>query len=201
MTEVANQLRALTLNKHVDIMCIGDPSKSLLLPLWATPTILPRVHHRIYKCGEISVRCNIWDVTSNTDAAHRMFPMDGTEHTGFDYCIIVYDAIFRRQKQNIDSYTDTKEQLTNQQHSNRRCVTVVLILKTPRTPESDYAHILDYTASKKIHCIPVDNTHEGLKKVRDLPERLCTIVLKKRLDQRSSSVDSILNASSSVKNG
>jgi hypothetical protein len=201
MTEIANQLRALVLDKHVNIMCLGDPIKSLLLPLWATPTLLPHVHHRTYTCGNVSTMCNIWDIPPRTDAAHRMFPLDGTPYTGFDFCIIVYDVISRLRKDTLDNYIDTKEQLTNQQHVDRPCKVVILILTTPRTPKDTYIHIINYAKSRDMHCIPVDNTHEGLKKISEFTQNLCQLVMTDRQTQLSSKVDSILNASASVKNG
>lgn len=183
---MASKIRDLSLNTHINIMCIGDPLKSLLLPFWASPTMIPRVHFRLhnYKPPDtdkvLKCKCNIWDIVTNTDAAHRMFPQDGTVHTGMDFCLIFYDAISRIKSEGMDRYIAVKDQLTGRQHRDRSCVTMIVIIKTPRTAESEYAHVKDLAAAQKVNCIMVDNTQEGLKKAAGLPEDLCNIVMRKR---------------------
>lgn len=216
----ARQIRDLSLNTHVNIMCIGDPLKSLLLPFWASPTMIPRVHFRAhnYKPPDtdkmLKCKCNVWDIVTNTDAAHRMFPQDGTMHTGMDFCLIFYDAISRIKSEGMDRYISVKDQLTGRQHADRPCVTMIIIIKTPRTAESEYAHVKDLAAAQKVNCITVNNTQEGLKKASGLPADLCNRVMDERHSRLTERIGEILRptenpaesvsasiSSSSLKNG
>jgi len=180
MTELADQLRTIKLDKYIEFMLLGDPVKLLLVPLWAEPSVLPGVYQTSYNCAGDSVRCNLWDLADNADATCRMFPMDGTVNTGFDYCIIVYDTITRVKKEELDKWITIKDQICSRQHPERQCELVVLVVKAPRTPSSKYSHIEKSCAKLKIHLIPVDNTKDGLDKIRSLLERLANLVYQKR---------------------
>ncbi len=201
MTEAANRLRDLRLNHLVEFMFLGDPIKSLLVPYWCKSTPLPAVYRTSYQYGTDQINCNVWDLAGNMEITCRMFPIDGTVNTGFDYCIVVYDAITRVKKTDIQTYLSIKDQIVSKQHPNRKCKVLVLILKTPRTKEEHYNHVLSYCQKYNIHSILVDNTHDGLSKIKDLPERLCNVVYQQRKDQLLSAVENILKESSSVKNG
>lgn len=199
---MASKIRDLSLNTHINIMCIGDPLKSLLLPFWASPTIIPHVHYRshTYKPPDtdrtVKCKCNIWDIVTGTDAAHRMFPQDGTTHTGIDFCLIFYDAISRIKTGEIDRYIAIKNQLTGRQHTDRPCTTMIIIMKTPRTADTEYNHIKDLAAAQGINCILVDNTQEGLKKASGLPKDLCNHIMNTRHERLTACIGDILDRSS-----
>lgn len=201
----ADMIRGLRLNTHVEFMFLGDHIKSILLPLWSNLTALPGVHH--CKCpvtasvSQPQLDIVIWDLPDSADATCRMFPLDGTPNTGFDYCLIVYDTITRRKAQSLDKWTSVRDQICARQHSDRVCSTVVLVVKTPRTPPGLYEHVKEYCNTQSIHLIMVDNTTDGMNGIRDLPQRLAQLTYSKRKSQLRSKVDSILNESSSVKNG
>lgn len=197
----AKLIRNLRLNKHVDIMFLGDPIKSILMPMWARVTQLPGVHQTTYTFPDDHVVCcNIWDLSVN-DPICRMFPLDGTEDTGFDYCIIVYDAITRTKSENLEQWISVKDQICSQQHPNRECAVIVIVMKTLRTKEETYKHIVDQCEKQKIPVFPTDNTKQGLSKISNLPKEFAKIVFNKRKNHWLSKVQSILNESSSVKNG
>ena len=89
---------------HVDFMVLGDQIRALFLPVWGKATELPDVYQNIMEYTENpdkieKVIINIWNLNDKTDATYRMFPLDGTENTGFDYAIIVYDVITRKKKE------------------------------------------------------------------------------------------------------
>lgn len=189
MTEIADQIRALKLDKHVEIMLLGDPVKVLLLPLWANRTDIPNVHQAIYEHG---IRCNIWNLADNADATCRMFPMDGTVNTGFDYCIVVYDAITRVKAEQLDKWITIKDQICSRQHPERKCQLVVIVVKTPRTPVATYDHVVQSCKKLHIHLIPVDNTSEGFGNIKSLLERLTNLVYQGRKEQHNRKVQALL---------
>ena len=176
--ECATQIRELRLNRFVEFMFLGDPIKALILPHWTQQEQeLPSVYRSVYSHRDGKVYCNIWDW--NTDN-NRLFPLDDTEETGFDYCIIVYDAITRKTDGHISPYLSAKEQVVSRQHSERKCSTIVIVLRTPWTKEDQYMDVKAYCLQHQIHCIYVDNTKEGISRVSNLPERLCSHVMTER---------------------
>jgi hypothetical protein len=199
MSGIANQIRDIQTNRYVEIMLLGDPAKLLLLPLWAHSTIIPDVHQAVYR----DHRCNIWSLEYGPSGASpsaggagggsRMFPMDGTVNTGFDYCIIVYDAITRIQSEPLDKWIAIRDQICMRQHPDRKCEMVVIVLKTPRTPLAAYEHISQEAAKLKIHMIPVDNTTEGLTRIKTLVERLAGMVYTKRKTGRMQMIRKLLD--------
>lgn len=195
MTELANKIRAIRLNKHIEFMLLGDPVKLLLCSLWGKQTDIPQVHQAVFACAGDQVRCNIWDLADNVDATCRMFPMDGTINTGFDYCIVVYDAITRIKAEQLDKWTTIKDQICSRQHSDRSCQLVVLVVKAPRTPPKAYQHIIDTCKRQSIHLIPVDNTHDGMNTIKSLLEKLANLVYQKRKGIYHNQISSILNSS------
>lgn len=180
MTELADQIRTIKLDKYIEFMLLGDPVKLLLTGLWAEPSALPGVYQSSYICAGDSVRCNVWDLADNADATCRMFPMDGTINTGFDYCIIVYDVITRVKKEELDKWITIKDQICSRQHPDRKCQLVVLVVKAPRTQSEKYSHIEESCKRLKVHLILVDNTKNGLDTIRTLLERLANLVYQGR---------------------
>jgi hypothetical protein len=196
MSELANQVRAVRLDKHIEFMLLGDPAKLLLLPLWAERTGIPNVHQAVFTCAGDQIRCNVWDLAENADATCRMFPMDGTINTGFDYCIVIYDTITRIKAEQLDKWITIKDQICSRQHPDRNCQLVVLVIKTPRTPIGTYEHIVQSCAKLKIHMIPVDNTRDGLDNIKTLLERLSNLVYKERRSQHNDRIRQILSEQS-----
>lgn len=180
MTELADQIRAVRLDKHIEFMLLGDPVKLLLLPLWTERTSIPNVHQAVFTYAGDRIRCNVWDLAENADATCRMFPMDGTINTGFDYCIIIYDAITRIKVEQLDKWITIKDQICSRQHPDRECKLVVLVVKAPRTPIQNYDHIIQSCKKLNIHIIPVDNTRDGLDNIKTLLERLANLVYQGR---------------------
>lgn len=176
MSVIANQIRNIHINRHVEIMLLGDPAKLLLLPMWARSTVIPDVHQAVYE----EYRCNIWCVDQISKGPSgpvgRMFPMDGTINTGFDYCIVVYDTITRMQQEPLEKWLAIKDQICLRQHPDRKCQTIVIVLKTPRTSVTAYEHISQTACRLKIHLITVDNTSDGFDKIRTLVERLSGLI-------------------------
>jgi hypothetical protein len=202
MSMIADRIRSLRLDKYIDIMFIGDHAKSFLLPKWGRMTDLPDVYQSRYVCSGDTVVCNLWDLPSNTDATKRMFHLDGTEDSGFDYCIIVYDTITRLRRGHILKYLAIRENIQKHQHPNKKCELVVVILKTMDTWENSYTHIVDYCRNHEIHCILMNNTgKDGIDKFYNLPEQLCNLVYQNRKTQMSAKVDLILKESESLKKG
>jgi hypothetical protein len=192
MTELADQIRSIRLDKHIDFMLLGDQIKLLLLPLWTERTAMPGVHQTVFTCADDQVRCNIWDLSDNADSTCRMFPMDGTINTGFDYCIIVYDSITRIKAEALDKWVSIKDQICSRQHEDRPCQLVVLVVTTPRTPTQKYQHITDSCKKLTIHMIPVDNTRNGLDNIKTLPERLANIVYQSRKNKYQLQIQELL---------
>ena len=193
ISKIASQIRDMRINKHVEIMLLGDPAKLLLLPLWAQSTIIPEVYQAVYP----EYRCNIWNCASMASAsasasALTMFHMDGTVNTGFDYCIVVYDTITRLQAESLDKWISIKDQICVRQHPDRKCEMVVIVLKTPRTPAAVYDHITQATAKLKVHMIPVDNTADGLNRIKTLVERLANVVYTKRKAVHAQTIEKLL---------
>jgi len=193
MTELADRIRAIKLNKHIEFMLLGDPVKLLLNGLWAEPSPLPAVYQTTCVCAGDSVRCNIWDLADNADATCRMFPMDGTINTGFDYCIVVYDTITRVKKEELDKWITIKDQICSHQHPDRQCQLVVLVVKAPRTQVDKYSHIDESCKRLDIHYIPFDNTKDGLAKIHTLPERLANLVYQQRKARHHQRISDLLS--------
>jgi hypothetical protein len=185
-TVTADKIRSLNVLNHVDFMVIGDPIRSLFLSSWGTETQLPDVYQNIVEYKENpedkpeKVILNIWNLSDRTDATYRMFPLDGTENTGFDYAIIVYDAITRKKNEDLGSWVSIKDQVSNRQHPSRKCGVVALLVKTSRTEQREYQHIIDYCNKNNINLIMVDNNKEDLSKMKDLPHNLSTITYTER---------------------
>ena len=184
-TITADKIRSLNVLNHVDFMVLGDQIRTLFLPIWGKATELPDVYQNIMEYTENpdkieKVIINIWNLNDKTDATYRMFPLDGTENTGFDYAIIVYDVITRKKKEDLNLWLSIKDQVSNRQHSARKCEVVVLVVKTTRTEQKDYQHILDCCEKNGINVITVDNSKEDLGKMKDLPEKLSHITYKER---------------------
>lgn len=185
-TVTADKIRSLNVLNHVDFMVIGDPIRSLFLSSWGTETQLPDVYQNIVEYKEKpedkpeKVILNIWNLSDRTDATYRMFPLDGTENTGFDYAIIVYDAITRKKKEDLGSWVSIKDQVSNRQHPARKCGVVALLVKTSRTEQKEYQHVIDYCDKNNINLIMVDNSKEELSKMKDLPHNLSLITYKER---------------------
>jgi hypothetical protein len=192
MTDLANHIRSIRLNKHVDFMVLGDPVKLLFLGVWARSTELPGVYQTIYTCAGDQVRCNIWDLAENADSTTRMFHMDGTPDTGFDYCIIFYDTITRTSPEPLDKWTTVKDGVCARQHPERECKLVVIIIKTPRTDRSVFQHVVDSCQRQDIHCIFVDNDAESTKRIGSLPEKLTGLTYLARKERHSKKIQAVL---------
>lgn len=193
MTDTANKIRSIKLNKHIDFMLLGDPIKMLFLGLWAQRTELPAVYQTVYTCNNAQIRCNLWNLADNADSTARMFQMDGTINTGFDYCIIIYDTITRIQAEPLDKWTSIRDTICARQHPERPCKLVVLVVKTPRTDEAVYKHIIENCQRQKIYLVAVDNNSEGMERVKTLPEKLAGLVYQDRCIAHRARVKRILD--------
>ena len=195
-TSIADQIRNLYLNQHVEFMFLGDPLKTLVLSTWGKSTDLPGVYNTSYNSSsEIGViHCNIWDLPNNFDPAYRMFPLDGTEDTGFDYCIVVYDVTSPKSTSdnNLEKWLSVKDLICSRQHPNRLCVVIVLIIKTPRTKEETYEHIKIQCSRQGISVILVDHTAKGIEGIRALPEDLANRVIEQRKEALLSKIEAIV---------
>lgn len=193
MTEIADQIRSIKLNHHIEFMLLGDPVKLLLAPLWGEQTDLPDVYQNVFQSKETKLRCNIWNLADNADSTCRMFPLDGTINTGFDYCIVVYDAITRIKAEQLDKWTTIKDQISSRQHKDRPCQLVVLIIKAPRTPVSRYQHIMDTCKKHGVYVIPVDNNPDGMDKIKSLPKSLANLVYADRKAKHHERIKTLLS--------
>ncbi len=185
-TVIADKIRSLKVLNHVDFMVLGDPIRSLFLPKWGKETELPDVYQNVVEYQENpdgekeKIILNLWNLNDKTDATYRMFPLDGTVNTGFDYAIIVYDTITRKKKDDLNLWISVKDQVANRQHKDRQCSVIILVVKTTRTNPKEYEHIVQYCEKNGINVILVDNTKEDINKIKDLPESLSHITYKDR---------------------
>jgi len=189
MTELADRIRAINLNKHIEFMLLGDSIKLVLLPLWTNRTDLPGVHQAEVVFSGDKVRCNVWNISDDTC---RMFPLDGTINTGFDYCIVIYDAITRIKPEQLDKWTTIRDQICSRQHPDRLCKLIVLVIKAPRTDIVKYQHIIDSCDKLNIHIILVDNVKEELNKIKSLLEKLANLVYRERKTIHHSHIRDVL---------
>ena len=200
-TATADKIRSLKVLNHVDFMVLGDPIRSLFLPKWGKDTELPDVYQNVVEYqekpedGKEKIILNLWNLNDKTDATYRMFPLDGTVNTGFDYAIIVYDTITRKKKEDLNLWISVKDQVANRQHIDRQCGVIVLVVKTTRTDPKEYEHITQYCEKNSINVIMVDNTKEDINKVKDLPESLSLITYKDRKEKIIQKVHEILQQS------
>lgn len=206
MTEIADQIRSIKLNHHVEFMLLGDPIKLLLAPLWGDKTSLPDVYQNVFDAEsesestslgvkvKVKLRCNIWNLSENADSTCRMFPLDGTINTGFDYCVVVYDAITRIRPEQLDKWTTIKDQICSRQHPDRVCQLVVLVIKAPRTPVGRYQHIINTCKKQGVHVVPVDNNPDGMEKIKSLPKRLANLVYSNRKEKHHQRIKELLQS-------
>jgi hypothetical protein len=127
-----------------------------------------------------------------------MFPLDGTVNTGFDYCIVVYDAITRIKSEQLDKWTTIKDQICSRQHTERQCQLVVLVVKAPRTNVLAYQHIVDACKTLDIHMIPVDNGQAGLENIKTLLEKLANLVYHGRKTKHQERISSLISSVKSL---
>ena len=189
---VADKIRSLKVLNHVDFMILGDPIKSIFFPMWGKETGLPDVYQNTYqKGGSDKIIINIWALSNNTDATYRMFPLDGTVNTGFDYSIIFYDAVTRKKSESIDLWVSIKNQIASKQHEDRKCNLVVIIVKTPKT-QNIYSEISSYCEKNNIHKIIIENNEVEITKIKDLLKNLSDVVYKERKQKLVNKVTEIL---------
>ena len=92
----------------------------------------------------------------------------------------MYDTITRMQRGHILKYLSIRDNIQELQHPDKKCALVVIVLKREDTWDTAYSHIVDYCREHSIHLILMDNTKEGIEKIRKLPEQLCNIVYQDR---------------------
>ena len=192
MTEIADKIRSLKVINHIDFMLLGDPLRSIFLPMWGNSTDLPDVYQKVIDIDSNKIVLNIWNLNDNTDATHRMFPLDGTINTGFDYCIIIYDAISRKKAENLDLWLSIKDQISSRQHKDRTCDVIVIVAKTSKTEESLYKNVTDYCNKHNINIIMINNSDEDFTNLRDLTEKLSNLIYNKRKNRVSEKIKEIL---------
>lgn len=178
MTESAFGLK---IDTYVDFLHIGDAVKMLLTSMWGRPTEFPNLFHSETQRDEQTINSNIWVLETNVNRERLFF------RNNFEFCIITYDtraSVNSRSSDRIYKYIAFGQSMSAEK-------IIVVIAKDQSTPESAYQTIKQLCQDQGVYCMPVDITHEGLTKARNLIHNLSSTIYDKRVAELSSKLDAL----------
>lgn len=171
MTELE---RLSYIDHRVTITLIGDPSKTVLMPLWASRTEIPGAWSTQLDVNHTRVIGIIWDIMM--DSIVHIFPSDSVDHT-----ILFYDMGLRKTDMRACKYSmsDYLKHITDMKGSYKSTTCIIIAENDPVRGE-----VIRSCKQKGIKDIYIlNNTGKDIASLKPLVSDLVTRVYKTRRDK------------------
>lgn len=185
MSKIAELERLSSVNHRVTITIIGDPSKTILLPMWGSVTHVPGAWSSHVSIGKTKVVGVMWDIMMGSIV--HMFPSDSVDHTVLFYDMCLRETDMRSRKYSIADYlkhiTDMK--------GNHKSTTCIIVAQDKIPGRGEVIRACKQKGIKNIYV--VNNTGKDIGSLKSLISDILAKVYNSRREEANKKIKQILN--------